>query len=417
MRSKRGIFLLFLAGATIYGVATMVRSGVPGMVFDLIRRELGLTAAQTSGIASWRTLGSMSFVGFSGFLIDRCGWRRLVLAGAAMQLAGYLLIGGGAGAAELYGGAFVNGAGMTIVYLSLLKLLDAEFEPRLFAVLLGLFYIFSYGGTCLGTAPFARMLDYWPWQRLLSAAAVVTALLMAAIALLMLTEKRGAATKTAPRTIRRIPWSDLARNLRKPPCLAVFLVTASSLGIYWSMLAGTAGKYLADIGGGTGALAVMNLIVMAEMIFGGSISFLFGNRRKCFQAAGAILNALAILLLFAGTFLSGAAASGCAWTAMIALGAGYGCTCINITAVREFVPPELAASVIGLENFVGDTLIITLSQLSGAVFDRWRVADGLNVEPAGYRVLLIVYGVLALAAVPTALRLRDTRGRNISAEL
>ena len=44
---------------------------------------------------------------------------------------------------------------------------------------------------------------------------------------------------------------------------------------------------------------------------------------------------------------------------MIALGAGYGCTCINITTVREFVPPELAASVIGLVNFVGDMLILT----------------------------------------------------------
>ncbi|MBQ4107717.1 MAG: MFS transporter [Lentisphaeria bacterium] len=416
MPIRKRILWIFLTGAMIYGVATAFRAGIPGMVFDLIRQQFGISAARTSGIASWRTFGSMLFIGFSGFLIDTGGWRRWLLTGAAMQTAGYLLIGGGTGVPMLYAGAFINGAGMTITYLSLLKLLDAEFPSRCFSLMIGVFYLFGYGGTLLGTTPFAGLLPIFSWQQILFGGSGFTLLLMVLLAGLFLSGKPATtATSALPRRRTPIPWRELGRRLATKPGLAIFLVTASSLGLYWSMLVGTAGKYLADTGIGSGPLALMNLIAMVEMIGGGAVSFLCGNRRKCFQITGAVLNASALLLVLTGTFCSGHAAAILTWFGLAMLGAGYGFTCINITAVREIMPPGLAATAIGLVNLAGDLLIIGLSQFSGALFDRFR-STGLTVEPNGYRLLFAVYAALALTAVPATRYLRETRGRNISSD-
>ena len=67
--------LIFFFAAVVYAVGAATRAGVPGMVFDSIRESLGITAAQTSGISSAGVFGCMAFLGISGVLIDRFGWR------------------------------------------------------------------------------------------------------------------------------------------------------------------------------------------------------------------------------------------------------------------------------------------------------------------------------------------------------
>ena len=80
--------LIFLFAAIVYAVGAATRAGVPGMVFDQIRETLGITAAETSGISSAGVFGCMAFLGISGLLIDRFGWRKVILAGIVLQVAG-----------------------------------------------------------------------------------------------------------------------------------------------------------------------------------------------------------------------------------------------------------------------------------------------------------------------------------------
>jgi len=411
--------LIFFFAAVVYAVGAATRAGVPGMVFDSIRESLGITAAETSGISSAGVFGCIAFLGISGMLIDRFGWRKVILAGIVLQVAGEWLLYTFTSLPVVYAGAFVNGGGRTIGYLTLLKFLDTEFDRKYFSVLIGIFYIFSYGGTLLGSSPFESLAVDHSWQTVLRWANHLTTACGVAVALCMLASGRPDRTENATRTApRKFPWKDLLGQLRKPRCMAVFYCAATGIVIYWSCLSVFGKKYLSDVcGSNASAIGTMNTLVMIEMIFAGSVSYLFGNRRKVFQAVGCALLATGCAVLFGGTFLAPDKALLAARAGFLLLGAGYGFTCIHISACREFVPAAFAASAIAFVNFCANIFIIALSQAAGAIFDRFQAADSLQATPPAFRIILGICLVLAVPAAVAVLALPDSRGRNISAEL
>ncbi len=414
--------LIFLFAALVYAVGAATRAGVPGMVFDRIRETLHITAAETSGISSAGVFGCMAFLGISGLLIDRFGWRKVILAGIVLQVAGEWLLYTFTQLPVIYAGAFLNGGGRTIGYLTLLKFLDTEFDRKYFSVLIGVFYIFSYGGTLLGSSPFESLAADHSWQTVLRWANHLTTACGVAVALCMLASTRpDRKTKTGEVRVpaRPFPWKELLVQLKKPQCLCVFYCAASGIVIYWSCLSVFGKKYLSDLcGADASAIGVMNTLVMIEMIFAGSVSYLCGNRRKIFQLAGCALLAAGCAVLFGGTCLnSQALAHRTAWAGFLLLGAGYGFTCIQITACREFVPPEFAASAIAFVNFCANILIITLSQVAGSIFDKFKAPDSLQATPRAFGIILGICLALAVPAAIAARFLPDSRGRNISSEL
>ena len=413
------LFLFFFA-AVVYAIGAATRAGVPGMVFDQIRESLGFTAAQTSAISSWGVAGCIAFLGISGVLTDRFGWRPVILAGIALQVFGEWLLYTFTDPFWIYAGAVLNGGGRTIGYLTLLKFLDSEFDRKYFSALIGIFYVFSYGGTLLGSSPFASLAADHPWQTVLRWCNHLTTACGAAVALCLLcsarTDRRDPGAPVKKR--EPFPWKDLLRQLRKPQCVGVFYCGAAGIVIYWSCLSVFGKKYLTDVcGAEDGALGIMNTLVMIEMIFAGSFSLLCGNRRKVFQAAGCSLLAAGCAVLFAGTFLPEGTSHAAAWTGFLLLGAGYGFTGIQITACREFVPQVFAASAIAFVNFCANILIIALSQTAGWLFDRFKVADSLAASPTAFRLILAICLAIAVPAALAAFFLRDSRGRNISAEI
>ena len=414
------LFLFFFA-AVVYAIGAATRAGVPGMVYDQIRASLSFTAAQTSAISSWGVAGCIAFLGISGVLTDRFGWRPVILAGIALQVFGEWLLYTFTSPVWIYAGAFLNGGGRTIGYLTLLKFLDSEFDRKYFSALIGVFYVFSYGGTLLGSSPFASLAADHSWQTVLRWANHLTTACGVAVALCLLASARTArktAADAAPKRREPFPWKDLLRQLKKPQCVGVFYCGAAGIVIYWSCLSVFGKKYLTDVcGAESGALGVMNTLVMIEMIFAGSVSLFLGNRRKVFQAAGCFLLAAGCAVLFAGTLLPAVTARAAAWAGFLLLGAGYGFTGIQITACREFVPPVFAASAIAFVNFCANILIIALSQVSGSLFDRFKAADSLAASPTAFRLILAICLVIAVPAALAAFFLRDSRGRNISAEI
>ena len=212
--------LIFFFAAVVYAVGAATRAGVPGMVFDRIRESLHITAAQTSGISSAGVFGCMAFLGISGVLIDRFGWRKVILAGIVLQVAGEWLLYTFTSLPIVYAGAFINGGGRTIGYLTLLKFLDTEFDRKYFSVLIGIFYIFSYGGTLLGSSPFESLAVNHSWQTVLRWANHLTTACGVAVALCMLASGRPDHTANAARTTpRKFPWKDLLGQLKKPRCM------------------------------------------------------------------------------------------------------------------------------------------------------------------------------------------------------
>lgn len=412
----------FLPAALVYLVGAATRAAIPGMAFDALRADFGASAAQVAAIASSGVFGCLVFVGSTGFLVDRFGWRRLILPGVVLQVFGEWLLYSQADLSLVCLGSFLNGGGRTVGYLTLLKLLDVEFDRRYFAPLLGVFYVFSYGGTYLGTSRFCEWgLAHFGWRTLMENLNLFTLLCGAVLALFLWAQRRrNPAPESAPPAAEpsRTPaatWRDLGRAFTFRSARCAFYLTACGIFVYWSILAVVAKKYLADVCGlPSDAMGLMNRIVIAEMTLGGLVSFGLGNRRKVFQVAGACTLAAGCAALFAGTWLAPAAARRMAACGFIALGAGYGFTGVGIAALRENVPSAFAASVIGLANFCANGMLILLMQFAGWLFDRYATAPGvLAVSPLGYRILLGVYLLLVLPAVCCAASVRETRGRNL----
>lgn len=405
-------FVFLLAGA-VYAIGAATRAGVPGMIFDTIRAQLGFSASEVAGIANAGVFGCLVFIAFSGTLIDRFGWRKLLPLGIALQVFGEYWVYASPEIFAIYSGAFFNGGGRTIVYLALLKLLDAEFGRKHFSVLIGFFYVFSYAGTFLGTAPFAHAARWVSWQKILELCNGATFFCGLAIVLVLALRKDVSAetpnfsgekkSVSAMRFSQKRFW----RSLKNPKTLAAIYTAACGIAIYWTWLV-FAGKYLSDVcGASPKILGAMNAIVMIEMVFGGALSFFCGNRRKIFQLSGAILILLACVLLLLGIGVTSPGAAVFAYAGFLALGAGYGMTCVNIIAVREYVPPQFSASAIGLANFCGNVAMIAMTQFGGFLADRFSVGATLKSAPEAFYGILAILTLLALGGVFAASRLSE----------
>lgn len=399
--------LIFLLAGTAYAIGAATRAGVPGMVFDAIREQLGFSASATAGIANAGVLGCLVFIAFAGSLIDRFGWKKSILVGIALQAFGEYWVYSATSVSAIYTGAFLNGGGRTIGYLTLLKFLDTEFERKYFAVLIGGFYAFSYAGTLLGSGPFARATEQFPWQKILEHCNSLTLTCGIAIAALLVLKKRDSdrPAKLPTPDNSRFSLREFWTNVKKPSAVAAIYTAACGIAIYWAVLV-FAAKYLKDLCGvPADMLGVMNGIVMLEMIFGGALSFLCGNRRKAFQLFGATLIFVACVLLLLGACVPATSALPFAWGGFLSLGLGYGMTCVNIIAVREYVPARFSASAIGLVNFCGNVVMIAMTQLGGVLFDRFPGTAELQSAPVSYAILFAVFAGLSGISVLAALRL------------
>ena len=394
---------LFLPAALVYLVGAATRAAVPGMTFDALRVDLNASAAQVAAVASSGVFGCLLFVGFTGFLIDRWGWRRIILPGVVLQVFGEWLLYSQTSLPLVYLGSFLNGGGRTINYLTLLKLLDVEFDRRLFAPLLGGFYIFSYGGTLLGTSSLCeKALAAVGWRTLmqgLNRFTVFCGLLLAVV--LLIRRLRPPATESAASVKGGVTLRELGGAFKNAPLRRVFYQTALNIFVYWSILAVVAKKYLADLCGiPPTILGTMNILVIIEMVLGGTVSYWFGNRRRGFQIVSAVALTAGIASLFVGAFAVPNLTRVLATVGFLALGVGYGFTGVTIAALREQAPDGYSASVIGLANFVANISLIAIMQLGGWLFDCFAVEPhSLAVAPYGYQILLGIYLVLTLPVV------------------
>ena len=394
---------LFLPAALVYLVGAATRAAVPGMTFDALRVDLNASAAQVAAVASSGVFGCLFFVGFTGFLIDRWGWRRIILPGVVLQVFGEWLLYSQTSLPLVYLGSFLNGGGRTINYLTLLKLLDVEFDRRLFAPLLGVFYIFSYGGTLLGTSFLCeKALAAVGWRSLMQGLNRFTVLCGLFLAVVLFIRRLNfRATGSAAPEKGFVTLRGLRCTFKSAPLRRVFYQTALNIFVYWSILAVVAKKYLADLCGiPPTILGIMNILVIIEMVLGGTVSYWLGDRRRGFQIVSAATLTGGIAALFMGTFAAPSLTRVLATVGFLALGIGYGFTGVTIAALREQAPDGYSASIIGLANFVANISLIVIMQLGGWLFDCFAVApDSLVVSPHGYQILLGIYFVLTLPVI------------------
>jgi sugar phosphate permease len=385
----------------------------PAAIAGELRETFGATGAELGALAATYFVAYTAMQVPTGVLVDTLGPRRIVSAGAVVAGLGSIAFGRAQTLAGAAAGRALVGLGVSVTFISLLKLVAAWFHEREFATLSGVVMFLGNLGAVLSAAPLAWVATVASWRDVFVAlgalslgAAVLTWLLVrddpVEAGLPSMRELEGRAAH-APRAGRW--WEGLWRVARNRATWPGFFVNLGLGGTFLAFAGLWAVPYLAQVHGMSRARATAHTTALLvgfalASLATGSLSDRMGRRKPLMLALGAGY-AVAWLPWIAGVRLP--------YAATLALFAAMGAcaTAFTITwaSAKEVNPPALsgmATSVVNTGVFLGPTIY---QPLVGWVIDRTGDARAGAAVLAGF----------ALLGVVSVLFVRETHGRNVAA--
>ena len=168
-------FILILLGSLFYFLANFHRIAVPGAVFDILQRELSISAPYITAFGAI----FMYIYAFNqlviGVMVERFGGLRVILAGAVILALGTLLFPITSNLPLMYFSRGLVGLGGSMFYLSLIREIKACVSEKDFGIAISVMLFIGYAGGIAANAPFVFAMQYIPWREILIILAIVTA--------------------------------------------------------------------------------------------------------------------------------------------------------------------------------------------------------------------------------------------------
>lgn len=384
--------------------------------------------------ASGAELGALSATYFyiyavmqipTGVLVDTLGPRKILAIGGLVAGAGSLLFGLADSLVVASTGRLLVGLGVSVTFISLLKLNAAWFHDRHFATLTGLSILLGNIGALLAASPLAWALGLVTWRTVFVAVGGLS-LSIAMLGCLLVRDHPGKAGLPSMRELdgeaahppHAGHWYGglvvVARNRATWPGFWVNLGMSGSFfafGGLWAV------PFLHDVYGmdRSAATAHTSLLLIGFAVgafFVGTLSDRLG-RRKPVIMVGALLYCLSWLQLLIGTHLS----SVMGYVLFLAMGlgaSGFTLTWACAKEVNQHALSGMATSVVNTGAFLGTGL---LQPLAGWMIDRAAQARGGSALPhllSDYQNGLGVMLGFALMGLIATLFIRETHCRYVS---
>ena len=149
----------------------------PGAIAGELQRAFGTSSASLGLLAATYFYIYFAMQVPSGILADTLGPRKLFTAGALVAGAGSVLFGLAPDFGLALLGRFLVGLGVSVAFISVLKLNAAWFPERRFATMTGLLMFLGNMGGLLSTVPLAWAAAHGVWRSVFVAAGVLSVLL------------------------------------------------------------------------------------------------------------------------------------------------------------------------------------------------------------------------------------------------
>ena len=152
---------------TIVGLAYVLsffHRFAPAAISNDLQQTFHATGAELGGLAATYFYVYMVMQIPTGILVDTLGPRKVVAAGGLIAGAGSLLFGMADTLAAASVGRLLVGLGVSVTFISLLKLNAAWFHDRHFATMTGLTILLGNVGSLLAAAPLAWALNFISWR-------------------------------------------------------------------------------------------------------------------------------------------------------------------------------------------------------------------------------------------------------------
>lgn len=429
IRSRRMSIWLVLSIAYLIGYFHRVS---PAVIVDKLFSQFHIEAAAV--------VGSMAAVYFyvyflmqipAGILTDVFGPRKVVVWGIVVSAIGAVWFGAAGSVAGLFGGRFLVGLGVSVIFVSLMRVYSTWFRPHEYGTVLGLTVSLGNLGGILAASPLAALVNSLGWRGAFVLVGVVSLLVAAVSWRVIQNDPRdvfsaGPGLSGASGAGRReaVSWPVMIRTIIKiVRDRHLWLALTGSFSIYGPFMAlvGVWGvPYLMQVYGlGRTEAASVIITASAGVMLGcftlGLISDRMGSRKKPFIAF-----ALGNVLVWAAL----------AWwhhgvppvqgliVLYFMLGFFGNTGMLTPIMIKEYNPPEYAGLASGIGNIGGFVGSAFMQPFFGFILDRkWdgAVAEGVKLySPGAFQsafVACFIFGCLALAA---ASLLRESLGKRRS---
>ena len=417
-RRLRG--LAYALGAAAFILAFFHRVA-PGAIAADLRAAFDTSATTLGFIAALYFYPYAAMQLPSGVLADSIGPRRLLTAGSVVAGIGSLLFAFAPSVDWLLAGRALVGLGVAVVFVSVLKLIASWYSEREFGTWVGVLMLLGNLGAVLAAYPLGWVIQYASWRTVF----VVTGVLSLALALCIwlwvrddprdagLPSARALEGKDEASQTHSGWWDGFARVAANRDTWPGFFMHLGMIGSYLTFSGLWAVPYLTDGLGLTRASATLHVTAMiVAFAFGsfavGAISDRMGRRLPLLRALS-LLYLVSWLPWVMGWQLAVAASL----ALFILMGVGIAGATLAWALAKELNPPALSGTATSLVNTGGFLGTALFQPLVGWVLDR----AGAGGPLVGYRSAAALLAVIALIGVVAAFRLRETRCRNIFAEL
>jgi MFS family permease len=414
-------------GAALYLVGFYHRVA-PAVMTRELATTFGLSATALGNLSAFYFFTYVAMQVPTGLIADRWGPRRLLTAGALVAALGTLLFALAPGLVVASAGRLLVGGSVAVAFVGMLKLASHWFAPRQFALVSGMALFTGIVGAVFAGVPLRLAVDRFGWRPVMTASALATLGLAAAIWLVVRDdpEERGHASYFAAGAHHETPTvlGGLREVLRYGNTWLLAFVPGGIAGALLAFAGLWGVPYLTTVYGMTTAEAAgATSTVMVGWALGGPVfgaaSDRMGRRKPLYVGGMVVVTVGWALVLYASPARPLLAAL------LAVVGFASGCMMPGFAFAKESVPPPVAGTVSGVVNTGVMVGPLVLQPSIGWMLDRlWggAVQDGVRVyEHSAYRAgfgLMMAWLVASLAAVlftrETHCRqhvlARDTRG-------
>ena len=366
-------------GAALYLMAFYQRVAPAVMTADL-SRDFGLSATSLGNLSAFYYYGYVATQIPTGLLADRWGPRRVLAMGAALTAAGTLLFALAPSLAYANAGRLVIGASAGVAFVAMMKLASHWMPARQFAHATALaLFIGTLGATVAG-APLRIAVDAFGWRGVMVASAAGTALIAAAIWIVVRDDPRergfssyfardshGAGAPSIAAQLRevaryRITWL----MLLVPGSFTAIVLSFAGL---WGVPFLVAHHGFDSRGAALGASAMLIAWSVGGLAFA-SISQRVGQRTGPIAAGLVVAAALWAVIVFVPALSRAALLA-----VLMACAFAAGAVMLSFPLAKESVPARLAGTVGGIANMGMMLGGMVMQPLVGVVLDRyWKGA-------------------------------------------
>lgn len=399
-KSRLRFAVFALAGAAFF--LSFFHRVAPAALSQELTREFHLSSAALGTLAaSYFYVYTLMQIP-TGVLVDTLGPRRVLTAGGLVSGSGSLLMGlaGSFGAAAF--GRTLVGLGVSVAFVSTLKLNSVWFDERRFATMTGISTVLGTSGAVFAAAPLAWLVTRVSWRSVFFAAGLAS---LTVAALIWIVARDSPTTTAEP---AHGNWAvALSSVLRNRGTWPGFLVNLGMSGPYLSFAGLWGVPYLMTVHGMSSIEAARHTTLMVvALAAGGAALTALSDRvelRRPFVIVSATLYFVCWLLWLTGF----SAMPGMTYAIVVALGVTASGFFLSWVTAKEVSSPRFSGMAVSLVNSGGFLAVGILQPTIGWVLDR-------SESPvAAYRFGIGILAATAFLALVASFFIPETRCRNI----